>query len=212
MNSASPYDLDASARTTALSTGETYIYLAGPDVFLPDAAAVGERKKQICAEHGLVGLFPLDNDLLETDSSIPLSLQIYRANLALMQRADAVIANLTPFRGPGADGGTVFELGYMVGQGKPVFGYSNVNTLYLAKTINIYGRRKRSDDFIDPSNMLIENFGLHDNLMIEHGSEMFGSPFEVPPAGTFSDDPWRDMRQFERCVRSAADILAKRRQ
>jgi len=37
------------------------IYLAGPDVFLPDALEVGKRKREICARHGLRGLFPLDN-------------------------------------------------------------------------------------------------------------------------------------------------------
>jgi nucleoside 2-deoxyribosyltransferase len=31
----------------------------------------------------------------------------------MMDAADAIIANLTPFRGPGADPGTVYELGYM---------------------------------------------------------------------------------------------------
>ena len=30
-----------------------------------------------------------------------------------MKEADAIIANLTPFRGPSADTGTVYELGYM---------------------------------------------------------------------------------------------------
>ena len=37
------------------------IYLAGPDVFLPDALEVGKRKLEVCARHGLSGLFPLDN-------------------------------------------------------------------------------------------------------------------------------------------------------
>ena len=36
----------------------------------------------------------------------------------MMDAADAIIANLTPFRGPGADAGTVYELGYMAGRGK----------------------------------------------------------------------------------------------
>ena len=35
-----------------------------------------------------------------------------------MDAADAIIANLTPFRGPSADAGTVYELGYMAGRGK----------------------------------------------------------------------------------------------
>ena len=31
----------------------TKIYLAGPDVFLPDALDIGRRKAEICARHGL---------------------------------------------------------------------------------------------------------------------------------------------------------------
>ena len=37
------------------------IYLAGPDVFLPDAVEIGRRKADICARHGVTGLYPLDN-------------------------------------------------------------------------------------------------------------------------------------------------------
>jgi nucleoside 2-deoxyribosyltransferase len=32
------------------------IYLAGPDVFLPDAIEIGRLKVDICARHGLTGL------------------------------------------------------------------------------------------------------------------------------------------------------------
>jgi nucleoside 2-deoxyribosyltransferase len=47
------------------------IYLAGPDVFLPDAVEIGRRKVDICAAHGLTGLYPLDNaiDLAAPDAS-----------------------------------------------------------------------------------------------------------------------------------------------
>ena len=99
------------------------IYLAGPDVFLPDAVAIGRRKAEICARHGLTGLYPLDNavDLAAGDAS----LAIFKGNEAMMDAADAIIANLTPFRGPSADAGTVYELGYMAGRGKLLFAYSN---------------------------------------------------------------------------------------
>ena len=43
----------------------------------------------------------------------------------MMDAADAIIANLTPFRGPSADAGTVYELGYMAGRGKLCLAYSN---------------------------------------------------------------------------------------
>ena len=47
------------------------VYLAGPDVFLPDAVEIGRQKVAICAVHGLVGLYPLDNaiDLTAPDAS-----------------------------------------------------------------------------------------------------------------------------------------------
>jgi len=48
-----------------------------------------------------------------------------KANEAMMIQADAVIANLTPFRGPGADAGTVYELGFMAGGGKLCLAYCN---------------------------------------------------------------------------------------
>src|SRR5437773_9365577 len=101
----------------------TKIYLAGPDVFLPDAVGIGRRKVDICARHGLTGLYPLDNNVDLAASSA--SLEIFKGNEAMMDAADAIIANLTPFRGPSADAGTVYELGYMAGRGKLCLGYSN---------------------------------------------------------------------------------------
>ena len=35
------------------------IYMAGPEVFLPDAITIGQRKRDICERHGLTGLYPL---------------------------------------------------------------------------------------------------------------------------------------------------------
>ncbi|KAH2843018.1 hypothetical protein KXW36_000355, partial [Aspergillus fumigatus] len=36
------------------------IYLAGPDVFLPDALDIGKQKVAICERYGVRGLYPLD--------------------------------------------------------------------------------------------------------------------------------------------------------
>ena len=99
------------------------IYLAGPDVFLPDAVEIGRRKAEVCAYHGLTGLYPLDNSIDPTAAGA--SLTIFKSNEAMMESADAIIANLTPFRGPSADAGTVYELGYMAGRGKLCLAYSD---------------------------------------------------------------------------------------
>ena len=96
----------------------TTIYLAGPDVFLPDARDVGRRKVDLCARHGLTGLYPLDNtiNLAANDAS----LQIFRGNEAMMNQADAIIANLTPFRGPRADAGAEQRAGVRPQQRLPL--------------------------------------------------------------------------------------------
>lgn len=76
------------------------VYLAGPEVFLADAEAVGEAKKAICAQHGLTGLFPLDNELaLGGMAPYDAGLAISAANEALMRKANAVIAQHHPIPG-----------------------------------------------------------------------------------------------------------------
>ena len=56
------------------------IYLAGPDVFRPDAPAWGLSLKALCREFGFDGLFPLDNAAPEDLSGAALATWIYQAN------------------------------------------------------------------------------------------------------------------------------------
>src|ERR1700709_2337101 len=140
------------------------VYLAGPDVFLPDAVEFGHRKVDLCARSGLTGLYPLDNkiDLAAADAS----LQIFRGNEAMMNEADAVIANLTPFRGPGADAGTVYELGYMAGRRKLCLGYSNDPSGYAERVRSFTAVTAHDGQFVDAHGLTVEDFGLSDNLMM----------------------------------------------
>ncbi len=156
----------------------TTLYLAGPEVFLADAAAIGELKKALCRASGFEGLFPLDQVVADT---VPreLAMAIWRGNRAMMARADGIVANLSPFRGPGADGGTVLELGLMAGLGRALFGYTH--------DARDYAERVAADG------MEVEAFGLADNLMIE--GVLDGSLVRVAAA-----DPWRSMDGFERCL------------
>src|SRR5271154_3334226 len=100
------------------------VYLAGPDVFFPNAIETLAAKKALCERYGCAGLPPLDAELGR--SGKPTSGGIFERNLILMRKADLIIANLSPFRGVSADPGTAFELGWFDGVGKPVYGYSNV--------------------------------------------------------------------------------------
>ncbi|KRQ95209.1 nucleoside 2-deoxyribosyltransferase [Bradyrhizobium jicamae] len=178
------------------------IYLAGPDVFLPDAVEIGRRKAAICARYGLTGLYPLDNavDLAATDAS----LAIFKANQAMMDAADAIIANLTPFRGPSADAGTVYELGYMAGRGKRCFAYSNDPAIYADRVARSF-RITTSDagHMIDADGLTVEDFGLPDNLMMIHTLDLHGARLVTPREPP--QDIWLDLTSFEACVALAAD-------
>jgi nucleoside 2-deoxyribosyltransferase len=179
------------------------IYLAGPDVFLPDALEIGRRKAAVCASFGLTGFYPLDNtvDL----ASRTASLDIFRGNEAMMDRCDAIIANLTPFRGPGADAGTVYELGYMAGRGKLCLGYSNDPSIYAERARRFTTVEARDGLLVDADGLTVEDFGLPDNLMMIHALELHGAPL-VTPRET-PDDVWHDLAAFEACVKLAAERL-----
>src|SRR5437868_5419029 len=135
------------------------IYLAGPDVFLPDAIEVGRRKRELCERHGAIGLFPLDNAVDLTAATA--SMQIFRGNRAMMDEADAIIANLAPFRGPSADAGTVYELGYMAGRGKLCLAYSNDPAAYAERVARSFAITKADGGhLIDNDGLTVEDFGL----------------------------------------------------
>jgi nucleoside 2-deoxyribosyltransferase len=185
------------------------LYLAGPEVFLPDAVAIGNRKRELCARRGFTGLFPLDNEVSGSRGD-DLSKVIFLGNIHMIEEADAVVANLTPFRGVSADVGTVFEIGYAFALHKKIFAYSNVRTPYVDRvrafvgggtTTGSDGRPYAADD------MAVENFGLFDNLMVAEAVRASGSDVVLP----FSDvlDPWRDLDAFDACLRHIETIAAQ---
>lgn len=179
------------------------IYLAGPDVFLPDAAEIGRRKVDICCRFGLTGLYPLDNaiDLAAPDASR----QIFCGNEAMMDAADAIIANLTPFRGAGADPGTVYELGYMAGRAKLCLAYSNDGAVYADRLSRFMAVTSEGGRLVDAQGLTVEDFGLADNLMMIQALALHGCPLVTP--AQMPVDVWHDLAAFEACVRMAAARL-----
>lgn len=181
-------------------------YLAGPEVFLPDRTEVFAAKAALCERYGIEPAPPMDAANLTFEAR--LSRRIYLRNIHLMDGADLIIANLSPFRGPSADVGTVFELGYCFAKGMPSFGYSNdprpfgerVAAFVGPVTDGPNGYRYGRDGYA------IEDFGLADNLMIDETLENFGGLFragEGPPASL------GDLTQFERCLAFAAAHMAR---
>jgi nucleoside 2-deoxyribosyltransferase len=105
--------------------GQKTAYLAGPDVFLPNAVAHAATKVEICRRLGLRGLPPLNEDAETAATELEVWQTIYEKDVAMMEKSDIIIANLTPFAGASADAGTLIEVGWFLGKGKPIFGYSN---------------------------------------------------------------------------------------
>jgi nucleoside 2-deoxyribosyltransferase len=175
-------------------------YLAGPDVFLPNARAHARRKVEICAQYNIVGRAPLNEDVQSLDALLEGEAwqTIFRKDLAMMEECDIIVANLTPFRGPSADAGTLIEVGWFLGRGRPIFGYSNNAASFAARS------RRYLETIPDAiPGIAVEGFGLPDNLMIpgavSHGG---GHPLLLPLDD--EDRPFDALDVFQRCVALAA--------
>lgn len=140
------------------------LYLAGFDVFREDALDWGRQLKALCAEFGFEGLYPLDKQVLVGLQGPDAARWIYDANIALLRRADMVMANLDDFRGPGEpDSGTVFEVGFAVALQKPVWGYfADAGTLLERVGVGADDEGRARDE----KGFLVEDFGLPKNLML----------------------------------------------
>ncbi len=157
------------------------IYLAGPEVFLPAfGRPVFEAKKAACAELGLEGISPMDG-AVAGDGLAPFAqgVAIYRANLAHMARADAIIANMTPFRGVSMDAGTAFEMGYMTACGKPVLGYTHVSRAFDARSAGYYDHGRPDCLETYSAGTSVERFDMADNLMLVGAVHEAGFPVAV---------------------------------
>ncbi len=158
------------------------LYLAGPDIFRSDALEQGALLKALCAARGLRGIYPLD------DAPPELGAEAIRLKcIAEIDAADALVANITPFRGPHMDPGTAWEIGYAEARGKPVFLWSADHRLLAARVGAATGSGWR-----DADGHAVEDFGGRENLMIA-------------PSGTIVHD------SPEAAIAAAADLFQPRR-
>jgi nucleoside 2-deoxyribosyltransferase len=155
-------------------------------------------------------VFPLDEEE-PCIPSLPLpeqGLAISRAMERAMQGCDAMIVSVTPFRGPSADVGSAYEMGFMRALSRPIFAYTNDPRPFHDRIAACCGRavRLRSSGVQEDSDgMAIEPFELHDNLMLAGGIVASGGYIvaeTVQPA-----DRYTSLLAFERCVVRAAEML-----
>src|SRR5690606_39043377 len=122
---------------------------------------------------------------------------------------DLIIANMTPFRGPGMDAGTAFEMGFMRALGKPVLGYTNDGRLFAERTRAFLGIARGAGGHphgdADPDGMLIEDFAMVDNLMM-HGA-VVASGGEIAVEDVAGSARFTALAAFERAVLCARELL-----
>ena len=183
------------------------IYLAGPEVFLPDPIEAGKRKQRLCEEAGFAGMYPLDASLdLDGLAKHAQAELISTSNEALMRSCDLLIANLTPFRGVSADVGTAFEVGFMRALGKPVLGYANTTRLYRTRSEDFRGSAALPFD-CDAADVEIEEFDLAENLMIAIAITASGSRLVVQDVAP--DAQMTDLTGFRVCLAEADRLLLR---
>ncbi len=138
------------------------IYIAGFDVFKPNAKEIGDEYKKECEKHGFKALFPLDNEI-DLDKSNAVK-TIFHGNIDYINKSHIIIANLNHFRGAEPDSGTSFECGYGYAKNKVIYGYIGEDISLIERVKKYYGTGSSLNK--DKDGLSIENFKLNLNLML----------------------------------------------
>lgn len=177
------------------------VYLAGPDRWFPDPEPHLARMRAACEQAGFRSLSLADAALTEQEPSEAMARELYAEAAARLRRADAVIANLTPWRGAGADPSTAFEAGFAAGLGRPVFAYLNVAHEAEAELLERVGAvMGASPDPLgawrDGLGCEIENLGLPETALLWAEARRF--------LVVVTPDPLEDLTGLTACLEALA--------
>jgi len=183
------------------------VYLAGPEVFLPNAREQLDRKIALTRAAGLIPVSPGDFVIPPQPTRRQFGHAISEIDEKMMDSADAIIANLTPYHGVSADVGTCYELGYMCAQGKLAYAYTNVAADMKTRTVAHYD----GEVFTDANGRLrgrrtglsVEDVDMIDNLMMQGGIERRGGQVVIHDAPP--DQLYTDTTAFEGCLKLLAE-------
>ena len=155
------------------------IYLAGPDVFRPDARDHFVRLAAACDALGLAALLPADGNDPPVDG--PPEAQIYEANMQRLRGAGGVVANLASFRGLEPDSGTVFEVGAAVALRIPVVAYGVPAGSYADRARSLLQCAPDAAGVLREtgSGIAVEDFGQPLNLMLACSIHIAPTPEEA---------------------------------
>lgn len=146
------------------------VFLAGPDRFAPEAQALRLRQEQLCEAADFIPVFAPDADPASEMGELQ-ARALYAETVARLRTADALIANLSPWRGPGAEPATAYLTGFAAALDKPVFAYMNVTDEAEADhqaRVDAYLGAVLADDgrWRDPDGAEIEDLGLPEAALL----------------------------------------------
>lgn len=181
------------------------IYLAGPEVFLPDAMEVMGEKRRLAAHYGFSVTGP-GADENSPSLTVPLTAHaIYQRNHEAMSASDYCLANITPFRSISGDVGTIYEIGFMIALGRKVWAYSNDHRPYGARVWSDWYKQSGPQAHKGTDGLAIETYGMADNLMIDGGIAFTGGQVLWPVAPVA--DIERDLTSYEEALKRMAATI-----
>jgi len=151
------------------------LYLAGPDVFLPNALEYSLFQKKLCLKYGFIPLHPFDNEVTPFIDNEETGRKIYIGNTDQVSSANIIVANCNKFRGACIDDGTAYELGYGNALGKPSYGYIDKLIPFKERVMQNYECSNKGEIIIDRDGFIVgTQFTASINLMMEFGMRFKG--------------------------------------
>lgn len=155
------------------------IYFAGPNVFHLRAKEIEREIEAYCKTVDVIPLIPGDSGIDWSASPDKIANDIFEINVDHLKNCDAIVANVSPFRGACIDDGTAWEIGFAYALNKPIATYSSTDKRTGEIIIEQSGLSKEHNSpRRDKDNFLIEEFGFHSNLMIACSTKHFPYTFD----------------------------------
>lgn len=164
------------------------VYMAGPDIFRTSWPDIAEKIVNACASWGFEALLPIPvNQSLDRPDVCGITVPgkpkdavpVFESCLDMIRSCDAMVANITPFRGDEPDSGTVFEIATAYALGKPVVAYT-LDTRLTHERHPHNGSVTANGALTCRSGFLVERFGLPCNVMVAQACSaiVFGGAVE----------------------------------
>jgi nucleoside 2-deoxyribosyltransferase len=148
--------------------------MAGPDIFRIEWPDMARKIVSACETWGFEALLPIPasqsldrhgvSGITEPGKANDAD-AIFEACLDMIRSCDAVVANITPFRGDEPDAGTVFEMATAYALGKPVVAYT-LDTRLTHERHAHNGSKTAYGALVCRSGYLVERFNLPCNVMV----------------------------------------------